>query len=431
MYMDDTMSASSPWKQLAEGAISRRSPSSPGPRGPLRMAGLTALALAIAVAGWVGFKMVRGGSFTRETCGPSLTRETVSSSIDSAAGYMARQQRPEGNFVYEYDWVTHTTLASDQQVRQAGAVWGAALIARYMSTPERTLAATKGLAFFAKSSRDLPDGSTLVGYPNENNIELGTVALIALAHIELLSLDQGLTAEQTEALKTRLKRLMKTMTNAWDPQGYFHATADAKTGVWAGPPSPYSDGEALLALIRATKVLGLTETRDDLVKKATLLHQRHVVEARKVDRDSDDTKGFYQWSTMAFYQLATSEWPGTEPFAAHVFDLADWVIDQHRILDRNRNTGYSVEGLMHAYDLAKKKGDTRAARYACVSKQILESLISWQVGGPTPDRFIKSHTLDPVAVGGIQNEDDVPAIRIDVVQHQTHAMLLARQWLWN
>jgi hypothetical protein len=390
-----------------------------------------AIALALAAAGWVGVKLVRGGSFIPETCGKELTRENVQVATDLAAKYMLAQQLPAGNFVYEYDWVTHTRLNSDHQVRQAGAVWGLGLLARDMPSPERTAAAEKGVEFFAKIARDYPDGSTLITYPNESTIELGSVALLALAHIELLSPEVGLPPDRAEVVKARLNRILKGIRNAWDPSGFFHATADLSTGKWAGPPSPYSDGEAILALIRATKLLGLDDQRDDLVKKATALHKRHVIDARAVDRDSDDTKGFYQWSTMAFYHLATSGWPNTELFAAHVFDLADWVIDQHRILDRNRNTGYSVEGLMHAYDLAKTKGDPRAARYACVSTQILASLISWQVGGPIPDRFIRSHTVDPVAVGGIQNENDLPAIRIDVVQHQTHAMLLTQRWLWK
>ena len=47
--------------------------------------------------------------------------------------------------------------------------------------------------------------------------------------------------------------------------------------------------------------------------------------------------------------------------------LADWMIDEHGTLWRLRNTGYAYEGIIHAYALAKQRGDARAAIYACVT----------------------------------------------------------------
>jgi hypothetical protein len=32
-----------------------------------------------------------------------------------------------------------------------------------------------------------------------------------------------------------------------------------------------------------------------------------------------------------------------------VLRLADWMIDVHRTLIRNKNTGYAYEGIIHAY----------------------------------------------------------------------------------
>jgi UDP-N-acetylmuramoyl-tripeptide--D-alanyl-D-alanine ligase len=143
------------------------------------------------------------------------------------------------------------------------------------------------------------------------------------------------------------------------------------------------------------------------------------------------TKGYYQWSTMAFYELATSDFPDTRVYGDTVLRLADWMIDVHNVLTRTRNTGYAYEGIIHAYALAKQRGDSvRQAKYGCVIDLGLEHIMSWQVGGPVSNRYTASSPDDAKAVGGIQNAAFEPALRIDVTQHQMHATMLARQYVY-
>jgi UDP-N-acetylmuramoyl-tripeptide--D-alanyl-D-alanine ligase len=115
-----------------------------------------------------------------------------------------------------------------------------------------------------------------------------------------------------------------------------------------------------------------------------------------------------------------------------VLRLADWVIDRHHILTRNRNTAYAFEGITHAYALAKSRGDAmRAAKYACVIDIGLERLMRWQVDGPLPFRYTLSILpADALAIGGVQNGAFDAALRIDVTQHQLHATQLARQYVY-
>jgi UDP-N-acetylmuramoyl-tripeptide--D-alanyl-D-alanine ligase len=105
------------------------------------------------------------------------------------------------------------------------------------------------------------------------------------------------------------------------------------------------------------------------------------------------------------------------------------MIDDHHVLTRTRNTGYAFEGIIHAYALAKQRGDARHTKYACVIDVGLERLMSWQVGGPLANRYA-SASGDAKAIGGVQNEAFESALRIDVAQHQMHATQLAREFVY-
>jgi UDP-N-acetylmuramoyl-tripeptide--D-alanyl-D-alanine ligase len=72
----------------------------------------------------------------------------------------------------------------------------------------------------------------------------------------------------------------------------------------------------------------------------------YVVAARQKDDDSNTTKGFYQWSSMAYFELATSGWSDVDKYGDWLIELADWMIDVHRTLTRERNTGYAYEGII-------------------------------------------------------------------------------------
>lgn len=386
-----------------------------------------ALVLAVPVS-YVGYKLVRGGSITPETCGPSLTRATLEKSLELGNQYLVAAQQKEGNFVYEYDWVAKKNVPGESPTRQAGATWGLGLAYKYKQDPAYASALDRALAFWAKHSKNTKFGTVLM-YPGGQQGELNTPALVALACIEYLTVlrqspDQ---AEKAKSVEKQLDGLLTFLISTRNAEGMFAGNYRYDSGQPFGAPNPYGDGEALLALTKATKLLGRADLQPMLVQTAETLFRKHVTEALMRDSDSDETKGFYQWGTMGFYELYTSGWPGTEPFAKRAIDLADWVINIHRILDRRRNTGYAYEGILHAHALAKSTGDeAHAKHFACVARQGIEELISWQVGGPIPNSFLRSHTeREAWTTGGVQNESSVPTLRIDVVQHQMHATQLA------
>jgi UDP-N-acetylmuramoyl-tripeptide--D-alanyl-D-alanine ligase len=330
------------------------------------------------------------------------TRAELQDSLRLGNGYLAAQQMPSGNFAYTYDWITRRTLPESNPVRQAGGAWGAALAYQFEPNAETRRVAENALAY-CESHEDPKDF-------------LGVTALVALAEIEYAR-----TAEPAAraAHKPHLDRLIETLLDARRPDGLFAPRGNMTE------PSPYYDGEALLALAKAARYLGRDDLRPVLAASAFAMRDRHIVAALRDSRDSDDTKGFYQWSSMAFFELSQSGWPELAPLASTIVELGDWVLDEHHVIGKQRNTGYAVEGLVHAYLAATKLGDAaHAAKFHDAIEKILGHLMTWQVGAPRANSFIRDHEPDKAAIGGVQNEESDPVLRIDVALHQMHAIML-------
>jgi UDP-N-acetylmuramoyl-tripeptide--D-alanyl-D-alanine ligase len=344
-----------------------------------------------------------------------------------------KHQKPDGTFDYEYDWEAKAYSSEDNAVRQAGALWGVGLLHQAGPRAELRTALERGIRFFDQHSRTGAGPSRCVDYPGAGEGQTGTVALVALARVEYLrSLERSLSPEVVAAHRERLGEYLQHLVRARTPEGLFYGRYSLEDCQPSGTPSPYSDGEALLALVKAAKYLGRRDLEPVILRAAEAGYQHNVEQALAKERDSDTTKGYYQWSSMAFYELFTSGWPNSERYGDWVVRLADWMIDVHRTLWRSRNTGYAYEGLIHAFDVVKRRGDeARRAKYACVIDTGLEKLISWQVGSPIQSRHLGEADHDPLAVGGVQNSAFDPPLRIDVVQHQMHAVLLARRYVYT
>ena len=152
------------------------------------------------------------------------------------------------------------------------------------------------------------------------------------------------------------------------------------------------------------------------------------------DPDSKKTKGFFQWSCMAFWEYQDAGWKDAEIFGDYVISLAWWMIHTHRTLKRTRNTGYAYEGIIQAYRLAKARNNRAALNdLAFTIDRGLYKLTTWQVGGPLQarNRFLRANsTTDPLAVGGVMNHRKEAPLRIDVAQHQMHAVTLALEYVY-
>ncbi|GAB4298633.1 MAG: hypothetical protein Kow0090_14080 [Myxococcota bacterium] len=366
-------------------------------------------------------------------CKKKLTRNILDKSLELGTQFLLNNQKPEGNFNYEYDWVKKKMNEDDNQVRQAGALWGLALI--YQNKPDDKLvpAIEKGLEFFEKNSKESDDGRKWIVYPNDRMGKTGTVALVALSIIDYLRSARHLSPERKAKLESDLDKYLKFLVSVRERRGLLHQSYTFEEGRGMGGSSPYFDGESLLALVKAAKYLGKTEYKAAIFKLADAAHRFNVKEALRKNRDSATTKGFYQWGSMSYFEMATSGWGNVEKYGDIVIELADWMIDVHKTLKRGRNTAYAYEGIVSAYEMARlKKDKRREEKYACVIDQGLLKLTSWQVGGPVQNDFLRARpTDDKLAVGGIMNARKSPPLRIDVTQHQMHAVILARRYAYK
>lgn len=369
-------------------------------------------------------------------CGPStyhtenqspLVDEVLEESLDLGTEFLIHNQTSEGNFNYEYDFLEGTLSEDDNAVRQAGALWGLTLINKYSPSTELEDAILHGLDFFADNTHEY-EGKHFLVYPNATGGKTGAVALVSLALMDFLSTADNIPDE--EKYELMLEQYLEHLISLRREVGLFNGTYNVDTGEAYISNSPYADGEALLAMTRAAKHYGYGEWKDEILDSADYMYKKHVEEALEEDPDSDTTKGFFQWGIMSFYEIYDSSW-GEKKYAEWSIDLAHWMIDVHRTLDRTRNTAYAYEGIIHAYELARLTKDRDAMdKFREVIDEGLYKLITWQVGHFIQNEYLSRHfTEDPLAVGGVLNASDEPFLRVDVTQHQMHAVVLALRFL--
>jgi UDP-N-acetylmuramoyl-tripeptide--D-alanyl-D-alanine ligase len=380
----------------------------------------------------------RGAPHDGGVCDPSrrVTKEELIRSVELGTAFLLAHQKPAGNFDYQYDWKSKAYANDDNDVRQAGALWGLALFSAYAGPPKTPpsvrAAVAKGLALFDGRAGDNDVGRYPV-YP-EGKGEEATAAGTGMAALVTLSIAdyvRGLPEDaktERERWTSSAKKYVDFLVKAREPDGLWFGSYHYDGGAPFGAHSSYSDGECLLALVTAMKVFSRDDLAPILRSAAEAGHRINIERAQAKERDSDVTKGYYQWSSMAFYELATSPLGKDAPYGDWLMGLADWILDVHHVLDRPKNTGYAFEGLVSAYAWAKSVHDPRASKYECAIHNGLATLLSEQVGHPRAADL--GATDDPKALGGVQNGLAEPALRIDVTQHQMHATILAIQHLF-
>ena len=286
----------------------------------------------------------------------------------------------------------------------------------------------KGFRFFKTHSLVIKNSRFIV-YPKERFGSLGTVALVTLALIDFIPTVQDKKVK--DGYRNDLNQYLNFLLSARQQNGRFYSSYDLKTGQPFGNPSPYFDGEALLALVKAANYSGYKQLKPVVLQSASRMYEVHVRQALEKDADSPITKGFYQWGSMSFFEIYQARWENYRKFGRYVIDLAYWMIDVHETLKRPRNTAYAHEGLSCAWEIARLEKNEKAARkIADVIDQGLAKLISWQKGSPLENEFLKS-VSGINFLGAVMNAENDPVLRIDVTQHQIHAMILARKYLYS
>ena len=369
-----------------------------------------------------------------------LDRHTLQESLGLGRQFLLNNQRPQGNFNYQYDFVRKWMDPSDNQVRQAGALWGIALTYQYEQDSATKSALEKGLEFFFLHTKPGPtEGTLFIRYPGDENCQTGCVVLVALSIIEYLRTEKAGKVKLSDAyrktLTGNLEGYLEFLKSMRLEDKHFSRTYTPQTEYKWRRWSPYFDGETMLCLIKAAKYLGYTDLVPLIEDSAMVLAKEYTLDQWRLDPDSDLTKGFFQWSCMAFWEYQDAGWKDADTLGDYVLTMAWWMVHTHETLGRNRNTAYAYEGIIHAYRLAQAREDDAALNeLAHTIDEALFKLTSWQVGGPlqSENAFLTANpTNDPLAVGGIMNHRKEAPLRIDVTQHQMHAVILARRYIYR
>ena len=232
---------------------------------------------------------------------PEITRTNLIQAIEMARAYYLNHQKVDGNFIYAMDISNGEMIDKDNQVRQAGALWGLACLNRDRFNEPNRRALLLGIDFFASRVAPLQNGEKCFIYPNDSTINTGTVALFALTLIEYLHgqknfIDEKLRQKYTELLDIHLSflRSMEMEDGSWA----HNYNPEANTKPFNS--SPYYDGEALLAYCKAARYLDRTDLMDRINSAIPKLIAKYTVKAWEKELESEEAKGFYQWGCMAF-----------------------------------------------------------------------------------------------------------------------------------
>lgn len=337
-------------------------------------------------------------------------------------------QTEAGNFRYQYDWQTGAYSTEDTPVRQAGTLWGLANLHRLRPQRELYAMCRKGTAFYDQYSRTTNSGGRFTTYPGNGDGYLGSVALVALALIELLRANPPDNDTCAARWRPLLDEYLRFLLDSQSADGRWPSRYDAASGKPYGEPSAFFDGEALLALTRAARHLGIGGMEDAITLGAAGGYRRYVLLALRRDHGSPHTLGYYQWGTMAMYEMIAAGWPESEQYESIVYYLADWICRIRRLGHGRNNPAASLEGLIHAYDLARSGAPPEQMQlYRDTVEAALGRMLSLQVGHPRASDFVRRAPQTAPALGGCQHVPDRSKLRIDFTMHQLHAALLASE----
>jgi hypothetical protein len=366
---------------------------------------------------------------------PAISKETLVTAVEAARAYYLNHQLQEGNFLYAFDVVSNQQFPDDNQVRQAGALWGLSCLNRDRFTENTRRAVLAGLEFFLSNRKKLTDGQLVVTYPGDEMLKTGTVALFCLAVTDfLIGQEKFLPPEVRSKYETALQEQLRYLQSMELPDGSWAHVYDLPSGYRDPVGKSYYDGEALLAYCKAARYL----RRDELLPRIQFalpkLIQKYLLDCWKPGGNAEETRGFSQWGAMAFAECVEAQWEQTDGAAEAALALGWWQIHSNKIEAKAGNTAYAVEGLIASWRVAKCRQDQASmTALRAVSERCLGRLMLCQIGGPfhTKNEFFNSlPRIQPRAFGGITAAPDSGAIRIDNVQHQLHAMLLALKYFY-
>ena len=358
----------------------------------------------------------------------------LGSSLLLGRRFFLKSLNPRGDFYPIYDFIKKEHRVLGRQRIQAGAFWSLAAINLKTPSQEATDACIRGVRFFAQHSKSDNNNGLYLVYPEVSKGETGAVALLVLGIIDLLRtdirIDSDIRSELKEYLDGYIKFLVSMVKEEGDLFSYYNTSDGSPMG---GSPSPYSDGETLLALVRSVKYADHPEYMDIAGKVSDTLYRMYVQMPLSVDRNSKYTRAFFSWMALSYMELTGLDHQNTSDLTERTISLAHWVIDEQNILKSTTNSAYFQQGLIAAWEMARLAGDKEAMqKIGYVVDRTLYKLSTWQVGNDLQNEYlIKSQAADVMSVGGIMTRENDPVLRLNIAGYQMNSVIMALIYIYE
>ena len=363
------------------------------------------LALALITGCWAVL-----GSAEAEAA--ELDRQALVNRAELAAAYIARSQRADGSFAYEYDFALGRYLDDDHIVRQAGAGFGLAeyLATSAISSPRLREHVERAIDFLHGRSISYGGGQVVSGDATLAGAESGATALAILTELNYFeATHDGRYAALRRGWLHGLMPLLR-------PAGGFAIRPGASE------ESPFYNGEIWLALARYVRLL----PRD--LDAQTMLKEAEEYFIQQYTRTPD--LSFFHWGLLA---AAVRYETTREQRFVEFISMQGWLFTHylHPDIFPDSNTCADVEGIAAGARALKLAGLASDPGYLALAErargELQKSLGLQLLPGNIRDRLPGRSNLpdDELArfAGAFLNGRLLPQSRIDSTQHCLSALI--------
>lgn len=361
--------------------------------------------------------MERGNTFVSQS---QVTQENISKTAAAAIEWMLNNIHNDGRFTYKY-W---PSVGAESQAKNMIRLWMATTalekVAVRSSNPVLWDVAERNIDYNLRHFYHEQDQYGLIEW-NEK-VKLGALAIAAMAIVEHPKRTKW--SRQEAALR-------RTIDYLWNEDGSFNTFYKPKD---RNDNQNFYPGEAMLLW----SIL-YEDNKDEILLKRFMQSFEYY---RKWYLGPDRNPAFIPWHTQACYRI----WKltGDERLRDFIFEMNDWLLSMQQIEDKvvyrdvagrfydpsrpygpphSSSTGVYLEGLIDAFELARKTGDKkRMEAYRTTIVRGLRSVMQLQFKDEI-DMFYISESKRRYARGGIRTTVYDNQIRCDNVQHNLMAIL--------
>lgn len=352
----------------------------------------------------------RGGQIVRES---EIDGGRIRRFTEDMMTWMRNQIGEDGRIMYEYLPSLRRESGDDSSVRQAMVTFSLNRMALFTGRADDRVLADRNLDYLLRTyyRQDGP-----LAYLFEGKwAKLGAIAGAALAIAENPGGDR---------YREHLEALSATITALWQPDGSFRTFLKPAE---RNDNQEFFPGEALLywAILLARGDPAIDPDRF----RRSFHHYRGFFREKL-------SAPFVPWHTQAYHTALPALPDIADEMTAFIFEMSDWLIVRQQWnnapfpdlkgrfygrkaprfgLSHASSTGVFLEGLIDAYELARRVGDAaRSERYRLVILRGLRFLCQLQFRSPQDMFYIADRKR---VFGGLRTEVSSNAIRGDSMQH--------------